>query len=40
MLDANPSALPEPRSLIGTWRRFGPIGPVYEIVGTRKQLPR
>jgi hypothetical protein len=23
----------EPRELIGTWRRFGPVGPVYEIVG-------
>jgi hypothetical protein len=22
----------EPRSLIGTWRRFGPVGPAYEIV--------
>ncbi|WP_342151077.1 DUF5397 family protein [Methylorubrum sp. SB2] len=40
MLDANPSALPEPRSLIGTWRRFGPVGPVYEIIGTREPLPR
>lgn len=25
--------LPQPRSLIGTWRRFGVTGPVYEIVG-------
>lgn len=24
---------PSPQSLIGTWRRFGEIGPVYEIVG-------
>ncbi len=33
MLDAKPAALPEPRSLIGSWRRFGAVGPVYEIVG-------
>jgi hypothetical protein len=24
----------EPRKLIGTWRRFGPVGPVYEVIGT------
>lgn len=23
----------EPISLIGTWRRFGEIGPVYEVIG-------
>jgi len=23
----------EPQALLGTWRRFGPIGPTYEIVG-------
>ena len=40
MPDANPSALPEPRSLIGTWRRFGPVGPVYEIVGTGTSRPK
>ncbi|MBV9116384.1 MAG: DUF5397 family protein [Acetobacteraceae bacterium] len=22
----------EPEQLVGTWRRFGPVGPVYEIV--------
>jgi hypothetical protein len=22
----------EPKSLIGTWRRFGPFGPAYEVV--------
>ncbi|MFC5556417.1 DUF5397 family protein [Methylobacterium iners] len=26
-------------SLIGTWRRFGLIGPVYEIVGIGETLP-
>ena len=23
----------EPRDLVGTWRRFGAVGPVYEIIG-------
>jgi hypothetical protein len=23
----------EPQALIGTWRRFGVYGPVYEIIG-------
>jgi hypothetical protein len=23
----------EPNSLIGTWRRFGALGPVYEVIG-------
>ena len=23
----------QPQSLVGTWRRFGPAGPVYEIIG-------
>ncbi|HXA25799.1 MAG TPA: DUF5397 family protein [Acetobacteraceae bacterium] len=31
--------LPEPQCLIGTWRRFGPVGPVYEIIGLGKELP-
>ncbi len=22
----------EPQALIGTWRRFGPVGPAYEII--------
>lgn len=28
----------EPQSLIGTWRRFGSVGPVYEIIGTGGEL--
>ena len=24
----------EPQALIGTWRRFGAAGPVYEVIGT------
>ena len=27
------------KSLIGTWRRFGSDGPVYEIVGWGRRLP-
>jgi hypothetical protein len=23
----------EPQSLLGTWRRFGAVGPVYEVIG-------
>jgi hypothetical protein len=30
--------LPQPANLIGTWRRFGAVGPVYEIIGTGKDL--
>lgn len=29
----------EPQALIGTWRRFGVAGPVYEIVSEGKPLP-
>lgn len=25
--------------LLGTWRRFGQVGPVYEIVGLGSELP-
>jgi hypothetical protein len=31
--------LPQPASLVGTWRRFGAIGPVYEIIAIGKELP-
>ncbi len=27
------AAWAESHSLIGSWRRFGPVGPVYEIIG-------
>jgi hypothetical protein len=33
------SMLLEPQNLVGTWRRFGLAGPVYEIVGLGKELP-
>ncbi len=29
----------EPEKLVGTWRRFGPVGPVYEIIKAGRQLP-
>jgi hypothetical protein len=29
----------EPQSILGTWRRFGPTGPVYEIVEQRGSGP-
>jgi hypothetical protein len=25
--------------LVGTWRRFGAVGPVYEIIGEGPELP-
>jgi len=28
-----------PSALVGTWRRFGTVGPVYEIIGTGGELP-
>lgn len=30
--------MPDPQSLVGTWRRFGPAGPVYEIIGLGSEL--
>jgi hypothetical protein len=33
------SRLPHPASLLGTWRRFGALGPAYEIIGTGQTLP-
>jgi hypothetical protein len=36
----NDSALiHEPANLVGTWRRFGVAGPVYEIIEAGKELP-
>lgn len=28
-----------PEQLVGTWRRFGPVGPVYQIVTAGRPLP-
>ena len=30
----------EPQTLIGTWRRFGVYGPVYEILAEGEALPK
>ncbi len=30
-MNANPSFLPEPESLVSIWRRFGTYGPPYRI---------
>jgi hypothetical protein len=40
MVQARPSSanLPHPAALVGTWRRFGVVGPVYEIVEAGKEL--
>ncbi len=27
----------EVQKLLGTWRRFGPVGPVYEIIGVGQE---
>ena len=32
------SQMPTPQALIGTWRRFGPLGPVYEILAAGSSL--
>jgi len=31
--------LPQTTDLLGTWRRFGMAGPVYEIIGAGHELP-
>ena len=31
--------MPRAADLVGTWRRFGIAGPVYEIIGAGKELP-
>jgi hypothetical protein len=38
-LHTDASKLPQPINLVGTWRRFGTAGPVYEIIGTGDELP-
>lgn len=36
---ANTASLPhQPANLVGTWRRFGAAGPVYEIVSAGREL--
>lgn len=31
--------IPRPADLVGSWRRFGDFGPVYEIQGVAAELP-
>jgi len=31
--------IPQPRNLVGTWRRFGAAGPVYEIIDVGREAP-
>ena len=31
--------IPEPPRLVGTFRRFGSVGPVYEITAAGKEMP-
>ena len=38
-IDADLARLLRPEHLIGTWRRFGAAGPVFEIIGTGQDLP-
>lgn len=38
-MNAPPSPLAQPQSLIGTWRRFGLVGPVYEIIAQAGTAP-
>ena len=28
-----------PENLVGSWRRFGPVGPVYQVVGIGNEAP-
>ncbi len=40
-MDQDPTTITRfraPSALIGTWRRFGPVGPVYEVVGASRAL--
>jgi hypothetical protein len=30
--------MPDPANLVGTWRRFGSVGPVYEIIRAGRKL--
>lgn len=34
-----PATVVHPANLVGTWRRFGAVGPVYEIIGVGNELP-
>jgi hypothetical protein len=36
---ADTAKRPRPDSLVGTWRRFGTLGPAYEIIANGDELP-
>ena len=38
MSEVRAEHLSGPRNLVGTFRRFGPAGPVYEVVGVIQDL--
>lgn len=38
-MNVHRSFIPEPPRLVGTFRRFGPLGPTYEITAAGKELP-
>jgi hypothetical protein len=39
MAQTNARTLPlAPADFVGTWRRFGAVGPVYEIIGQDREL--
>ena len=39
MNDSAPASFPNVQGLVGTWRRFGQVGPVYEIVSVGDARP-
>ena len=36
-MNLNPRFIPQPPRFVGAFRRFGPVGPVYEIIATGKE---
>lgn len=33
------SFIPDPPRLVGTFRRFGPVGPVYQVIASGREKP-
>ena len=38
MSDVRVERFPGPHDLVGSYRRFGPVGPVYEVAGVLREL--
>jgi hypothetical protein len=38
MSEARAEQLPGPHAILGTFRRFGPVGPVYAVAGVISEL--